>query len=73
MRSPVKLSLLREVYSMVKRMTVCVALMLCFFCQGCTLHFKAKEIELDTKTDPNIMNITYVLEKLVLLDGQIGK
>jgi len=55
---------------MAKMMTVCVALMLCFFCQGCTIHFKATELELDTKVDPNIKNVTYELEKIDILRGE---
>lgn len=43
------------------------ALVLCtvFVVQGCTIHFKAKEVELESQA-----NVTYELEKAGLLYGQ---
>jgi len=40
---------------------------------GCTFHFKASELEVDTETKEEQVNTKYELEKVVLLDGRLGK
>lgn len=39
---------------------------------GCTIHFKAKELELDADRQRIEVNHTYELEKVVLFDGLCG-
>ncbi len=58
---------------MVQRLITCAALVVIILAQGCTIHFKSKETELDVERQRVKKNTKYELEKIVLLDGEAGK
>lgn len=45
------------------------ALLLLFALQGCTLHFKATDVELQTEEPRSRSNVTYELETAELFGG----
>ncbi|MBA7590337.1 hypothetical protein ES708_32452 [subsurface metagenome] len=50
------------------RWLVAVVLAGVLACQGCTIHFKATDVELDTEE-----NTTYMLERIDFLGGETDK
>lgn len=51
------------------RTLLCAALLIVILIQGCTLHFKATDLEFDAERQRVESNHTYNLRKVVLLDG----
>lgn len=48
---------------------ICAALFLVAALQGCTIHFKASEVELDAERQRVQKNVTYELDSMSLFDG----
>lgn len=48
---------------------LCAALLVVILLQGCTLHFKATDVELDTEAHGSQENTKYELVAVSLLDG----
>lgn len=46
------------------------ALLVVILLQGCTLHFKATDVELDTEAQQSQNNVTYELYSASLLHGE---
>ncbi len=53
------------------RFCVCVVIAIAalLFLGGCTFHFKATDVELDSERQRVEKNLTYELEKVAFLDG----
>lgn len=49
------------------RTILMIAVLVCL--SGCTLHFKASEVELDAERQRVQSNVTYELDSVSLLDG----
>ena len=55
---------------MLKQVGLCAALAFLLILQGCTVHFKATDVELDAERQRIQDNVTYELEKVVVFGGE---
>lgn len=56
-------------FDMLKMSLVSAVLLFVILSQGCTLHFKAEKLEVESERQRVMSNKTYNLEKIELFDG----